>query len=94
MEIFSGNTRFVVEFSNAITDQKQRNSTFAEKNTWKEEEERRWENRGDDLEKKSGEREETRSFFLLRDQGCSVIFFIGIDIDPARLLDPQKLDYN
>lgn len=27
MEIFSGNTRFVIEFSNAITDKKQRNST-------------------------------------------------------------------
>lgn len=48
----------------------------------------------DDLEKKNGERDRKpeASFSVTKD--AQWFFFTGIDIDPARPLDPQKLDYN
>lgn len=52
------------------------------------------EEKDDDLDKTNGERDRKpeASFSMTKD--AQWFFFTGIDVDPARPLDPQKLDYN
>lgn len=94
MEIFSGNTRFVVEFSNAITEETEKFYVRAEKHVKGRERKEMKEQRWWSWEEKWGKRGNQKLLSPSWPRMLSDFFYRDRYRSGACLLDPQKLDYN